>query len=76
MKRLTLFFAIAGLFALAACNPIMGDVGLGECSASNCPPPNSCQVPNQEGIFDGIPVCTAPNGTVVGSVDALPVRHG
>jgi hypothetical protein len=75
MKRLALFFAIAGLFALAACDlNFTGPIGH-SCSAQNCPPPGSCQVPNEEGLFDGIPVCTSPSGSAMSSsVAALPGR--
>jgi len=67
MKRLALFFAIAGLFALAACDPIVGPIDLG-CSAPNCPPPGSCQPAYGDTIFDGIPVCTPPNASTSATV--------
>lgn len=58
MSRLATFFVLAGLFALAACD-LSTDPIVAECAPANCPPPNSCQVPNAEGLFDGIPVCTS-----------------
>jgi hypothetical protein len=72
MKRLALFFVVAGLFALAACDPLVGPM-FQECSASNCPPPGTCQRPDSPIV--GFSVCkTPPNASVRASVTtaALP----
>ena len=74
MKRLAMFFVLAGLFALAACNLPDGPIVLG-CTASNCPPPASCQVPNEEGMFDGIPVCMSSNDNTHGGFLPAPPQR-
>jgi hypothetical protein len=66
MKRLAVFFVIAGLFALAGCHILPDGPLFAECSASNCPPPGSCQADDW-----GIKVCrTPPNASISASVTA------